>query len=93
MKKSHGGISKRSRNMRSQGRLSAAARLRSYAVGTHVRIHVNPSIHKGMPNTLRFNNRIGVIAGKRGSCFEVALKDVGKPKMLIVGNAHLTSVQ
>ncbi len=89
MKKSHGGIVKRSRNMRSQGRLSAAARLRSYAVGTRVRIHVNPSVRKGMPNTLRFNNRMGVIAAKRGSCFEVALKDGGKQKMLVIGNAHL----
>jgi ribosomal protein L21E len=90
MKKSHGGIVKRSRSVRSLGRLSAAARLRSYAVGTRVRIRVNPSVRKGKPNTLRFNNRSGVIAAKRGSCFEVRFNDGRKAKMLVVGNAHLT---
>ncbi len=90
MKKSHGGIVKRSRNVRSLGRLSAAARLRSYAVGARVRIRVNPSVQAGKPNTLRFNNKIGSVAAKRGSCFEIVFKDGGKTKKLVVANAHLT---
>jgi len=92
VKRSKGGIFKRSRNVRSHGRLSAAARLRSFPVGARVRISVNPSIGAGRPNTLRFNNRIGLIAAKRGSCFEVRFNDGGKQKMLVVGNAHLKQV-
>ncbi|MEM0475426.1 MAG: hypothetical protein QW343_01400 [Candidatus Norongarragalinales archaeon] len=94
MKKSKGGQVKRSRRLRSLGRLSAAARLRSFPVGARVRIRVNPSVQRGKPNTLRFNNRVGVVVGKRGSCFEVRVRDgggkKGKEKTLFVSNAHLT---
>jgi large subunit ribosomal protein L21e len=70
--------------------LSAAAQLRSFSVGARVRIRVNPSVQRGKPNTLRFNNRTGVVAAKRGSCFEVKIKDGGKEKTLLLANAHLT---
>jgi ribosomal protein L21E len=92
LKKSHGGQVKRSRNTRSAGRLSAAARLRSFPVGARVRIRVNPSAQRGKPNTLRFNNRVGVIAAKRGSCFEVRIRDGGTHKTLFLSNAHLETI-
>ncbi len=37
----------------------------------------------------RFHGRIGVVKGQRGKCYEVAIKDGSKEKILIVHPVHL----
>ena len=91
MKRSHGGFSKRSRNLHS-ARATAGRQLVNFKAGTRVLISFNPSFLNGRPNTLRFNNRIGVVAGKQGRSFKIDFEDGGKKKTLVVANVHLKKV-
>jgi len=88
VKRSHGGVSKRSRNLR-VSKQSVSKLLAEFKAGAAVRLCFNPAFLKGRPNSLRFNNRVGIIAGKRGKAFEVEFSDGGKKKTLVVANVHL----
>ena len=91
MKRSHGGFSKHSRNLKTR-KASVNRQLVEFAVGSRVRIAYNPSFLRGRPNALRFNNRIGVISGKQGRSFKIEFLDGGKKKQLVIANVHLIRV-
>ncbi len=89
MKRSHGPNSKRSRNLRSKGRVPITKQLQAFNVGDRVRLDANPAEQRGKPSTLRFNKRAGEIAGKQGDAYRVKFKDKDKTKYLVVSNKHL----
>lgn len=60
--------------------------------GSRVAVKINPSIHKGMPH-IRFQGQTGVVTGKRGNSFVVAIRHGNKPKTLVVRPEHLKTVQ
>ena len=92
MKRSHGKHSKRSRRVRSKGRVAITKRLAEFQQGDRVRISINPRFAEGMP-FLRFNNRNAEVIGKQGSSFVLKVSDLGKEKMLVVANVHLARMQ
>ncbi len=89
MKRSKGAQSKRSRNLRSKGRVAITQFLQSFDDGQRVRIHIDTNDVRGRPTTLRFNRKIGVVQGKQGKAYRVQIKDGKKLKSIIVTNAHL----
>ncbi len=62
--------------------------VKELAPDTKVNIHVESSVHSGMPFR-RFIGKTGTIMSKRGSCYLVKFKDSNAEKTIIVHPAHL----
>jgi len=62
--------------------------MQTFNKGQKVHLIVEPSIHKGMYHP-RFIGQTGIVKGVRGRCYEVAINDKGKEKLLIVHPVHL----
>ena len=95
MVKKIGGQRKKARyklkkEIRRRGKISISSFMQSFKSGQKVFVTIEPSLHKGSPH-LRFIGKTGVIKGQRGKCYEVAVNDRGKEKVLIVHPAHLKS--
>ncbi|MBI2101276.1 50S ribosomal protein L21e [Candidatus Woesearchaeota archaeon] len=93
MVKRIGGLRRKTRykfrkEKRSRGKISFTNYLQSFSAGDRVYLNVEPAVQKGMYHP-RFMGRTGVIKGKRGKCYEVAMNDIGKGKTLIVHPVHL----
>src|SRR5436190_21211706 len=69
------------RNPRDRGKNPLGRILTSYAPGQMVKISINPSIKKGMPNR-RYNGRVGMISEKRGRAYVIQVT-AGKVQRLI----------
>jgi len=62
--------------------------LQEFESGEKVNIIIDPSEHKGMPFS-RFHGLTGVVVGRRGTAFEVSVKDGNKTKMVVARPEHL----
>ena len=78
------------KEIRSKGKISMRRYFASFKEGERVGLSAEPAIQKGLYNP-RFYGRSGLIVGKRGGCYLVAIKDGGKAKTLIVHPVHLRS--
>ena len=76
---------------RSRGKISLTKYFQSFDIGDRVYLHLEPAVQKGMYYP-RFMGKSGIVKGKRGKCYEVAINDIGKEKMLIVHPVHLKKV-
>ena len=79
---------KLAKKAKDKGKFSLKEYFKMFNTGDKVVLKAEPSIHKGMYHP-RFLGKMGVIKGKKGSCYEVAIKDIGKEKTLIVHPIHL----
>jgi large subunit ribosomal protein L21e len=73
---------------RERGKLGLSRILHSYQPGDKVVIKIDPSVHKGMPHR-RYHGKIGVIKGRRGRAYEVAVTQGDAVKEVIVLPEHL----
>ena len=74
-----------------KGKLSLKSYFQIFKVGERVALKPEPMIHKGCyPG--RFIGKTGVIAGKRGTCYKVMIKDINKEKMVISHPVHLRKI-
>ena len=62
--------------------------MQTFSPGQRVHLSIHPSLHKGMYH-LRFMGKTGIIKASRGKCYEVAVNDQGKEKLLIIHPVHL----
>lgn len=93
MVKRIGGIRRKTRykfrkEKRNKGKISITKYFQSFNIGDKVYLTVESAVQKGMYYP-HFMGRAGMIRGKRGKCYEVAINDLGKEKMLIVHPVHL----
>ncbi|PIN87236.1 50S ribosomal protein L21e [Candidatus Woesearchaeota archaeon CG10_big_fil_rev_8_21_14_0_10_44_13] len=93
MTKRVGGIRRKTRNIfsktiRQKGKISISKYLQQYKVGDRVILKAEPAIQKGLYHH-RHHGRQGIVQGKRGSCYEVLIKDMGKQKKIISHPVHL----
>ena len=79
---------KLTKHARDKGMPPVTHSLRDYPVGTRVAITINPGVHKGMPHP-RFQGLTGMVEGRRGGAFVIALKDGNKAKTVIARPEHL----
>lgn len=80
--------SKLKRSPREHGKISLTRYFQQLESGDRVNLNINPSVHRGMFFP-RFHGKTGVVTGKRGSCYEVAIKDGNKEKIVIAHPIHL----
>ena len=93
MAKRIGGFRRKTRNKLkksagSKGKISIRNYFQQFKLGEKVLLKAEPAIQKGMYFP-RFHSKIGKVKGKKGSCYEVTIKDGGKEKMLVIHPVHL----
>lgn len=93
MVKRIGGIRRKSRykyrkEKRDKGKISVTRYLQAFNAGDRVYLGLESAVQKGIYYP-RFMGRSGIVKGKRGKCYEVAVNDLGKEKTLIVHPVHL----
>ena len=67
-------------------------RLRTFAMGEHVAIVIDPAIHHGMPHP-RFQGQTGIITGMQGEVYKVEIYDGKKKKLLLCRPEHIKVVK
>ena len=77
---------------RDRGAPSPNTVLREFPEGARVAIVNNPAVHKGMTHK-RFQGQTGVVTGKQGGSFVVAVQHGKKAKTLVVRPEHLKQVE
>lgn len=80
--------SKFRKNIKEKGKVSIQRYLQTFKKGEKVLLQADPSIHKGI-YFRRFHSKTGIIQAKRGSCYEVELKEGKKQKIAIIHPIHL----
>ena len=90
------GIMRKSRNMltknvRDRGMTQITHTLRNFDEGQKAAISIDPGCQDGMPHH-KYNGITGIVTGKQGGCFVVAIKDGNKKKTLVVRAEHLKKV-
>jgi len=76
------------KQVRTKGKIQTARYLQTFKEGDKVQLSAEPAVHKGV-YFRRFHGKTGVILGKRGSCYEVCVKDINMKKTVIVHPVHL----
>lgn len=71
-----------------RGKFSISAFLRKFNEGDRVVLKAEPAVQTGMYFP-RFHGKSGIIKAKKGSCYEVVIKDFKKEKTIIVHPVHL----
>ncbi|MBI2133883.1 50S ribosomal protein L21e [Candidatus Woesearchaeota archaeon] len=71
-----------------RGKFPSGKFIQSFAVGDKVVLSAEPSVFKGL-YFRRFHGKTGEVSGKRGSSYQVIVKDGKKPKMIIVNPVHM----
>ena len=93
MVKRLGGLRRKTRykfrkEKRSKGKVNITRYFQTFNAGDKVYLGVEPAVQKGMYHP-RFMGKAGIIKGKRGKCYEVAINDLGKEKTLIIHPIHM----
>ena len=93
MAKRIGGSRRKSRyklkkERKDKGKISVSRFMQTFKAGQRVHLSIESSLHKGCYHS-RFIGKTGIVKGSRGKCYEVAINDQGKEKLLIVHPAHL----
>lgn len=83
--------SKLRKSLRKKGKLSIRKYFQKFKEGERVYLKAESAIQKGMFFP-KYIGKSGVIKRKKGSCYEVLVKDKGKEKILIVHPIHLKKV-
>lgn len=87
VKRSKGTMSGRTRKLRGKSRVSVAAKVRTFKIGSKVVIapKTDPS---GQPH-LRYRDKHGTVVKKQGKSYLVEVDDYKKKKKILVGPVHL----
>ena len=75
-----------------RGKFSLRSYLKELQINDKVVLKMEPSIQKGMYFP-RFHGKVGIVKAKKGSCYEVTIKDFKKEKTVIVHPVHLKRTQ
>ena len=79
---------KLSKPIRNKGKISQRRFFQNLEVGEKVTLAAEPAYQKGMYYP-RFHGKVGTVKSKVGQCYNVAIKDHDKDKLLIVHPVHL----
>jgi len=97
MAKRIGGNRRKTRNIfkkeyKQRGKISLSNYLKEYKEGDKVILKAEPAIQKGL-YFHRFHGKLGIVKSKKGSCYEVTIKDGKKKKNIIVHPIHLKEIK
>ena len=93
MVKRIGGFRRKTRNKLKKpagkkGKISIRKYFQQFKIGEKIILKAEPAIQKGMYFP-RFHSKAGIVKGKKGSCYEIMIKDGRKEKTLIIHPIHL----
>ncbi|MBI2565184.1 50S ribosomal protein L21e [Candidatus Woesearchaeota archaeon] len=96
MVKRVGGFRRKTRNLlkkrvRQRGKISLSRYFAEFKKGDNVLFQAEPAVQEGMYHP-RFHAKQGVVKKKRGSCYEVLIKDGSVEKLIIVHPIHLRGI-
>ena len=74
-----------------KGKIPLTSYFQKFKIGDRVALKAEPAVQKGI-YSMRYYGKTGTIKGKQGRCYEVAIKDRSKQKVLIVHPTHLKKV-
>jgi large subunit ribosomal protein L21e len=77
-----------SKNIRQKGKLSLTKYFQKFEEGDGIKLVAETAVQKGIYHR-RFHGNNGIVVGKRGNCYRIAIKDGNKPKEVIVHPVHL----
>jgi len=80
--------SKLKKPVRKKGKISIKNYFQNFKAGDKVLLKAEPAVQKGMYFP-RFHSKVGVVRGKKGTCYEIEIKDGKKQKMLVIHPVHL----
>jgi len=82
---------KLSKKKRERGLSPISRAIQSFETGEKVHIHIDPSIHRGMPHH-RFHGKTGEVKGARGRAYIVEISDGPRQrkKELFIRAEHLS---
>ena len=83
--------SKLKKIIRRKGKISLSRYFQSFNENDKVRLIAESAVQGGLYFP-RFHNKVGIIKGKKGRCYEVMIKDGNKKKLLIIHPVHLKKV-
>lgn len=88
-----GGFRRRTRHklqksVRQKGKVSHRKFFQKLVAGDRVKLTAEPAYQKGMYFP-RYHGKVGVVKAKKGNCYDVAIKDHNKEKILIIHPVHL----
>ncbi|MFP4111856.1 MAG: 50S ribosomal protein L21e [Candidatus Woesearchaeota archaeon] len=88
-----GGSRRKSRSimkkpLKEKGKISITKYFKEFKDGDKVLLKAEPSVQKGLFH-LRFHGKVGIVQNKKGTCYEVEIKDLNKKKTVIVHPSHL----
>ena len=78
----------RSKLKNKTGKASVNEILRPFDNGAKVQVNIRADMHSGMPAAI-YHGRVGVVKGKQGSAYRVAVKKGNLENTLIVHGIHL----
>jgi large subunit ribosomal protein L21e len=76
------------KNITSRGKISLTQFFQEFDASDRVVLKAEPAYQKGLYFP-RFHGKSGIVEGRQGDCYKVAIKDMGKAKTLIVHPVHL----
>lgn len=76
------------KNIRQKGKVSLRKYFQEFNEGERCVLKAEPAVQGGMYFP-RFHGKSGIVKGKRGACYEIAIKDGKMEKILIVHPVHL----
>ncbi|MCX8159216.1 MAG: 50S ribosomal protein L21e [Candidatus Pacearchaeota archaeon] len=79
------------KQIRQRGKISLTRFFQKFNIGDNVAIVRELSIPLSLPK--RLQGRTGKILAKRGSAYEIEIKDFNKPKIYIVHPIHLKKIE
>ena len=82
---------KLSKKTRKKGKISTSTYFQTLKIGSRVVLKAESAIQKGM-YAPRFYGKMGIVKSKKGSCYEILIKDQNKQKTLTVHPVHLKKI-
>jgi len=82
---------KLSKHFRKKGKISLTKYFQKFKQGDKVVLKTEPAVQKGTYHP-RFFGKKGIVKGKQGECYQIAINDKSKQKTLIVHPVHLKKI-
>ena len=76
---------------RNKGKISLSSYFKKLEIGSKVALKMEPAVQRGV-FAPRFFGKIGTVKAKRGSCYQIAIKDGNKQKVIDVHPVHLKAI-
>jgi large subunit ribosomal protein L21e len=76
------------KNVSEKGKISLRKYLQKFNIGDSVFLSAEPAVQNGMYHP-RFHGKHGIVTKIVGTCYEVAIKDFTKAKIVVVHPVHL----